>query len=144
MKADTKTEAEVMVVVNKFVEAFNERNLNSIPILFAPDPDMVFIGTGADEKGFGLDGVKADWERAFAQSKASSIELQGSSVSVAGPVAWVASDAIVRAKVSEQEISFPVRVTIVLEQRGGRWLIVQSHASVPAAGQKEGESWPTG
>lgn len=142
MKADAKTETEVMVVINQLVEAFNKRNLDSIPVLFAPDPDVIFIGTGADEKGFGLAGVKDDWERAFAQSETSSIELEGSSVSAAGPVAWVVSDAIIRAKVSEQEISFPMRATIVLERRSGKWLIVQSHASVPAAGQKEGESWP--
>ena len=50
MKADAKTEAEVMAVVNQVQEAFNKRDLNSIPVLFAPDPDLVFYGTGADEK----------------------------------------------------------------------------------------------
>ena len=144
MRADAKTEAEVIAVINQVKEAFNKRDLNSIPILFAPDPDVVFYGTGADEKGIGQAGINADWERAFAQSEASSIELGWISVSAAGSVAWVASDCIIRAKVSGQEISFPIRFTTVLEQRNGKWLIVQSHASVPAAGQKEGESWPTG
>jgi ketosteroid isomerase-like protein len=144
MKADSKTEAEVMAVINQVQEAFNKRDLNSIPVLFSPDPDLVFYGTGADEKGMGLDGVKADWERAFAQSDASSMELLWSSVSAAGSVAWGAFDGVARATVKGQEISFPLRFTSVLEQRGGRWLIVQSHASTPSAGQKEGESWPTG
>ena len=144
MRADTKTEAEVMEVMNQVKEAFNKRDLDSIPVLFAPDPDVVFYGTGADEKGIGQAGIKAEWERGFAQSEEASIQLGWYSVSAAGSVAWVASDCTIRAKVSGQEISFPIRFTTVLEQRNGRWLVVQSHASMPAAGQKEGESWPTG
>lgn len=134
MRADKKTEAEVMAVVNRVKEAFNKRDLSSIPVLFAPDPDVVFYGTGADEKGMGLDGVKADWERAFAQSDASSMELLWSSVSAAGSVVWGAFDGIARDTVKGQEISFPIRFTSVLEQRDGRWLILQSHASTPSAG----------
>jgi uncharacterized protein (TIGR02246 family) len=134
MKADEKTEAEVMAVVNQVQEAFNRRDLASIPVLFAPDPDTIFYGTGADEKGMGLDGVRADWERAFAQSDTSSMELLWSSVSAAGPVAWGAFDGVARATVKGQEISFPIRLTTVLEKRDGRWLVVQSHASTPSAG----------
>ena len=144
MKADTKTEAEVMAVVNQAKEAFNKGDLNRIPLLFAPDPDVIFYGTGADEKGMGLEGIKAEWERALAQSDESSMELLWSSISAAGSVAWGAFDGIARATVKGQEISFPIRFTSVLEQREGRWLIVHSHASTPSTGQKEGESWPTG
>ena len=144
MKADPKTEADVMSVMNQLIEAFDKRDLDSGLALFAPDPDVVFIGTGGDEKCIGLAQIKAEFERAFAQSEQSSIQLGWYSVSAAGSVAWVASDAVIQAKVSGQEISFPIRITTVLEQRGGRWLVVQSHDSMPAAGQKEGESWPTG
>jgi len=90
-----------MNVMNQVMEAFNKRDLDSIPLLFAPDPDVVIYGTGADEKGIGLDGIKADWERAFSQSEASSIELGWSSVSAAGSVAWVASDCIIRVNLFE-------------------------------------------
>jgi uncharacterized protein (TIGR02246 family) len=144
MKADTKTEAAVMAVMQKLFEAFEKKDLNMGLALFAPDPDVVFIGTGGDEKCIGLAEIKAEFERAFAQSKQTSIQLGWHSVSSAGQVAWVAADAVIRAKVSGQEISFPVRFTTVMEQRGDKWLVVQSHDSLPAAGQKEGESWPTG
>jgi len=143
MKAEAKTEAEVMSVINQFVESFNKRDVDRCLSFFAPDPDLVFIGTGKDEICIGLTELKAEIERAFNQSKQSSIHLGWYSVSAAGSVAWVAADATIKAQVSEKELSFPVRFTIVLEQRGGKWLIVQSHGSMPAAGQKEGESWPT-
>ena len=61
-----------------------------------------------------------------------------------GPGGRVENDeSIIQAKVGGQEISFPIRLTFVLERREDRWLIVQLHGSLPAAGQREGESWPT-
>jgi len=144
MRANPKTEEAVMSVMNQFIEAFNNQNVNSGLVLFAPDPDVVFIGTGGDEKCIGLAEITAELERAFTQSEQSLIQIGWYSVSAAGSIAWAAADADIQAKVSGQEISFPVRLTIVLEQRGDKWLIVQSHASMSAAGQKEGESWPTG
>lgn len=143
MKADAKTEAEVMAVFNQLIEAFAKRDLDSGLALFAPDPDVVFIGTGKDEKSIGLAENKAHIERAFAQSEEASIQLGWHLVSAAGSVAWLAADATINAKVNGKELSFPVRWTIVMERRGGKWLVVQSHDSLPAASQKEGESWPS-
>jgi len=144
MKADAKTEAEVMAVLNQLIEAYKKQDLDGILALYAPDPDVVTIGTGVDEKRIGLAERKVQLERDFAQVKEISVQMGWYSVSAAGSVAWVASDIIARGKVSGQETSVPMRATFVLEQRGGKWLIAQSHTSLPAAGQKEGESFPTG
>ena len=46
MKADPKTEAEVMNVMNQSMEAFVKRDLDALLALYAPDPDVVVIGTG--------------------------------------------------------------------------------------------------
>lgn len=45
MKADPKTEAEVMNVVNQYIEAHAKRDLDAVLAVFAPDPDVVLIGT---------------------------------------------------------------------------------------------------
>ncbi len=144
MKADMETESAVMAVMKQFLESFRTRDLESSLALFAPDPDVVFIGTGMDEKCIGLAEIKAELERAFSQSEESSIELGWYSVSAAGPIAWVSADGSVNVKINKQIISFPVRFNMVMEQRRDKWIIVQFHSSVPAANQKEGESWPTG
>ncbi len=143
MKADAKTEAEVMSTLNKLIEGWENRDMDSTLSCHAPDPDLVCIGTGVDEKSIGLNEVRAHLERDLAQSEAISVELGWSSVSAAGSVAWVAADAVVHAKVRGQKISFPGRFTAVLEKRGGKWLIMQRHASVPDRDQAEGESFPT-
>ena len=142
MKADAKTEAEVMAVLNQLIKAYKEQDVDGLLALYATDPDMVTIGTGVDEKRIGLAERRTQLERDFSQIKEISVKIGWYSVSAAGSVAWVASDVIAKGKVGEQETSVPMRATFVLEQRRGKWLIVHSHVSVP--GQKEGESWPTG
>ena len=142
MKADARTEAAVMSTLRKLFEGYESRDMDSVLSCHAPDPDLVAIGTGVDEKSLGLNEVRVHLERDLAQSEAVSIELGWSRVSAAGSVAWVAGDAIIHAKVSGQEISFPGRFTAVLEQRKGRWFIMQRHFSMPASEQAEGESFP--
>jgi ketosteroid isomerase-like protein len=143
MKADARTEAAVMSSLNRFIEAIASRDTDRVLSCFAPDPDLVLIGSGVDEKRLGLNELKMHFERDWAQSEAISIELGWNSVSAAGSVAWVAGDAIVHAEVSGQEISLLGRFTAVLEQRKGRWLLMQFHFSMPNSEQAEGESFPT-
>ena len=144
MKANAKTEAEVMAVMNQYNEAYARRDVDGVLALFAPDPDVVTIGTGQDEKCVGLAEIRAQLERDFAQSEAVSIEFSWHSVSRAGSVAWVAADCVAQVKMTDgREMSLQIRATFVLKQRAGKWLIVQSHGSLPAARQGEGQSFPT-
>ncbi len=143
MKADAKTEGAVLATVNRWLEANAKRDLDGFMELWAPDSDLVLIGTGEDEKRVGPAEVQTQVERDWAQSDASVPQFGWISVSAAGPVAWVAADMTQRAMVGGQAVSLAGRLTLVLEQRGGRWLIVQCHYSLPAYGQAEGESWPT-
>ena len=142
MRSNQETETAVMSVVNRFAEAFSKRNLEAMMVLYAPDPDVVVIGTGGDEKRVGLANIKTLFERDFAQFEDASLKISWYSVSSAGLVAWVAADATVRADTGDRTISLPVRLTFVLERRGDSWLIAQFHASTPAAGQEEGEAFP--
>lgn len=141
MKADAKTEAEVMSVVKQCFEAFARRDIDAMLAFFAPDPDVVVIGTGGDEKGVGFTEIKAIFERAFSQFEEANFEFGWHSVSVAGPLAWLAADVILHVKVNGREITEQLRLTGVMEKRGDRWLILQSHDSVPDREQAEGESF---
>ena len=143
MKADPKTEAAVMTVMNQSIEAFAKRDLDALLALYAPDPDLVVIGTGGDEKRVGLAEVKALFERDFAQFENAFLRFGWHTVSAAGSVAWVSADLILRANTGGREIKLQVRLTNVLERQGDRWIIVQEHASLPATGQKAGEAFPT-
>jgi len=142
MKADAKTEAEVMDTINKFNEAYVSKDLDGALKFLAPDPDGVFIGTGLDEKRLGLEEVKRQLKRDFAQSDDLSWDSGWHTVSAAGKVAWVAGDLTLHAKIGGRKITLPMRSTTVLEKRKGKWLVVQLHNSMPYLEQKARRSFP--
>jgi len=142
MKANATTEAAVKAVLEKLAKAYAGRDLALVRAVFAPDPDLVMYGTGADEKRLGVAEVEAQAKRDWSQSDVAAVRYRWISVSAAGPVAWAAADADFNLKAGGQEMTLPARITFVLEKRGEEWLIVQAHFSLPAGGQAEGQAFP--
>ena len=65
MKADAKTETEVINVTKQCFNAFVKRDLNGFLSFFSPDPDVVLIGTGRNEKCKGPAKIRAIIGRSF-------------------------------------------------------------------------------
>ena len=124
MRADPKTEAAVINVVKQGFEAFTKRDLDAVLAFFAPDPDVIVIGTGRDEKGVGLAEVRNILGRAIGQFEEATFEFGWHSVSAAGTMALLAADVNLYVKTSDRQITEQLRLTVVLEQRGERWLII--------------------
>jgi len=131
MKADVKTEAEVMTTLNRFIKAYQDKDLAGILKLFAPDPDVVFYGNGEDEKSIGIAGIREQAEHDWSLPTSVSLEIKWSLVSAAGSVAWLAADLEIHAGVEGMEMRLPARLTAVLEKRAGEWLFMQWHSSLP-------------
>jgi uncharacterized protein (TIGR02246 family) len=142
MKADEATEAAVRSVLDSFAEGYEKRDMEGVLSLFAPDTDVVMFGTGADEKRVGLAEIRRQVERDWSQSDATTLTYGWTSVSAAGSTAWLAADIAFNAAIGGQELTLEGRSTLVLENRYGKWLIVQGHFSLPASEQAEGESFP--
>jgi ketosteroid isomerase-like protein len=143
MKADAETEAEVKSVLDRFAKDYENRDIDDLLSLFAPDSDVVMFGTGADEKRVGLVEIRKQAERDWSRSDATAIKFGQTSISAAGSVAWLATDATFMVRFDGQEYNLDGRATGVLEKRDGKWLLVQGHFSVPSGGQSEGEPFPT-
>jgi hypothetical protein len=61
---------------------------------------------------------------------------------MSGSVAWVASDVTIHYKVAGyDEMAFPARLTTVLQDYAGHWLMEHFHLSVAASSQEEGQSF---
>jgi ketosteroid isomerase-like protein len=141
MKASPPTQAAVRATLQQWKDAYGQQDVDGVLAVIAPDDDVVGIGTGPDEWRVGPEEFKAQLERDFAQSEALSVDYEPLVVSEAGPVVWVAGRATVQARVEGQGLTLTGRFTAVLEQREGRWLLVQIHFSLPAAQQAEGRSF---
>ena|SRR5215218_1324890 len=141
MRAGPQTQAAVEATLKQWADAYSKRDLDRVLALIARDDDVVGIGTGQDEWRVGPEEFKAQLERDFSQAEALAVAYEPVVVSEAGPVAWVAGRASVQARVDGQDLALAGRFTAVLEHRDGRWLLVQTHFSLPAAEQAEGRSF---
>ncbi len=143
MRGSRAAEAAALAVPYKFAEAYARRDLQGVLNMFADDRDVVFIGTGGDERRVGIAEVREQIKRNLDQSRALFFRFDWVRASSAGPVAWVAAEGVMQAELAQAELDIPVRFTGVLEVIHGDWLLVQAHLSTPAAGQEAGESFPS-
>ena len=143
MKADPRTEAEVMHVLSRIVETASSRDVDGAMALFADDPNVFLLGTGVDEARTGHAAIREQIERDLTQSDALSWTLSPQNISAAGSVAWTSGDVVVRVTMGGQTLDIPHRLTTVLERRGAKWLIQQMHLSFANGAQVVGQSYPT-
>jgi ketosteroid isomerase-like protein len=142
MRADKHTEIEVMATLQTFAEAWASRDIDAVLGLFGPDPDVVVIGSGLEEKRMGRAELREQLLRDWARSEAVSVEFGWHLVSASGVVAWVTADMMVHARIAGKHMTFPGRLTAVLEKRRGKWKWMQSHFSLPAVDQVQGALFP--
>jgi hypothetical protein len=139
---ETTKEATVIGTLNDFMRDWESRDKDAILSHFAPGTTLSLYGTGADERRVGLDEIKFQLERDFAQSESLRCVLDWNLVGISEPVAWVASDVTIHFKMTGQdEMAFPARLSTVLQNYDGRWLFEHFHLSVAAANQEEGQSF---
>ena len=143
MKADPHTEAGIIHVFSQLAEIMSNRDVDGGVALFSDDPDVFLVGTGADEVRIGVSAIREQIARDLSQADSVAWIFGIQSISAAGSVAWTSGEVSIRVSMGDQTHEIPVRLTTVLEQRGGSWFIQQMHVSIPNAAQPVGQSWST-
>jgi ketosteroid isomerase-like protein len=143
MSTDPMTIAAVTEVYEQFVLRFRNRDVEGVVALYAAQENPICIGTGRDEVRAGGEQIRVQFTRDFEQSRGAQWREKWFSVSAEGPVAWLAAEGVWEIETATgAHLQAPTRFTLVLRLLGSQWRIVQSHTSLPALGQREGESFP--
>lgn len=142
MRADDETIRGVLETMRAYVAANERGDVEAVLDLVVPDEGVVFIGSGGDEWNVGITALRSQIERDQGAASELSITLTEPAVSAHGDVAWLAAPTTIRASVDGEPVTLAGRTTAVLVRREERWLIAQSHFSLPAADQDEGRSFP--
>jgi uncharacterized protein (TIGR02246 family) len=121
---------EALTAYDKFFTSFTTGNQVQLAALFAPD--ALFYGTGSTEVVTNPEGVVAYFSEALSaargETKARAFErkalvLSDSVVAISGK--WQSE----RTLDGKMVTAGPSRVTVVMQKRGDKWLIVQFHNS---------------
>lgn len=137
MKASPEVEAAVLSTIKDSWEAYRLRDVEGVLSFYSSDPDLVAVGTGLDERFVGPEGLKAGLINDFSHGNEAALRIMWSSVSEAGNVAWVAADCVADVMVSCRMVSVVGRLTAVLEKRGEKWYIMQTHFSLPSGTSRQ-------
>ncbi|MCF8308403.1 MAG: nuclear transport factor 2 family protein [Bacteroidales bacterium] len=130
-----KAVSDVQVVLEKYVIANENHNIDLLKDVWAQDDDIVIFGTESDEKLIGWKQVKNTFLRQFDAFDETYISVtdQNIKINCNGKTAWFSEILNYNYTTTEgKSKSFEgIRFTGVLEKRDGKWLIVQSHMSIP-------------
>ncbi len=131
-----KEKEKVALVLEKYVIANEDQNLNLIKEIWATNPDIVVIGTNSDETIIGWDAIKNALQRQFESIEDTYISVRDQRIGIneTGNTAWFSEfvnyNYIYKGKPVKYE---GLRFTGVLEKINGDWFIVQSHMSIPGS-----------
>jgi uncharacterized protein (TIGR02246 family) len=121
---------DALVAYDEFFASFTTDNHDRLTALFAPD--ALFYGTGSAEVVTSPEGIREYFTRALSgtrgETKARPLErtallLSDSVVAISGK--WQSE----RTLGGKMVTAGPSRVTVVMQKRGERWLVVQFHNS---------------
>ncbi|HEY3786558.1 MAG TPA: nuclear transport factor 2 family protein [Steroidobacteraceae bacterium] len=125
--------AAIEALTQRFVEAFNAKDADSIMKLYAPGPQLFVFDVTPPREIVGWDNYRKDWQELFAASPGPlKFSVSDLVISTAGTVAYshrIDHPQFTRKDGSKHEVAF--RVTDVYRKIHGEWLIVQEHVSVP-------------
>ena len=131
MKASPEVETEIIAALRIFSDLVSRKQRDSVFELFAPDADVVSIGSEARETAVGPEEIKNFLGRVLSRSYSYSWKWDWLVVSMKDQVAWVAAaGSVIKSHDGKKETS-PYRLSVVFEKRNSRWLIVQYHGSEP-------------
>lgn len=131
-----KEKEKVALVLEKYVIANEDQNLNLIKEVWAMNPEIVVFGTNSDEAIIGWDAIKNALQRQFESIEDTYISVRDQRIGIneTGNTAWFSEfvnyNYIYKGKPVKYE---GLRFTGVLEKINGDWFIVQSHMSIPGS-----------
>jgi uncharacterized protein (TIGR02246 family) len=133
VKADASTEAALRKILERFCSGFAARNADAVMQLFAPDADVVMV-TSEESLLRGPDQIAAFLRRYVEGTTTYSWSWDRRDVSAAGAVGWLLAEGTETAAAGDRNETHPYRMTMVCDERDGRWLLVQVHGSSPHHG----------
>ena len=128
----------ILSLLEELSAAYRDRDADRYLACFAEHAYV--YGTGSDEQCRGSNEIRAHVERDWAQSSSASFTLLDPHIVVSGPNAWVAADCSFAFHTEAGACSAAGRVSLVLVQANGEWLVQHAHFSLPAP-TAEGESF---
>ena len=135
----TTDAAAVRSAVDDFWQAIGEQDFGLLSTVVAEDDEIVIFGTDAAERWVGSAAYLAAEHQMMQAFDVKNLTRRDETLRIgnAVDVAWFSTVFDMEVEIDGEAARYEgLRTTGVMEKRGDRWVIVQSHTSVPVAGQQ--------
>lgn len=137
-----KEKDAILQTLDAYADAYCAKNVERLMSVFDHSEDISVIATGADELCAGRDQIEALFRCNFSEATATRFAWGWHHVIVVEGTAVVAMALVIHLKTDSEDVQVPVRWTVSMIKRDGRWAWLHRHASVPAASQEAGSAYP--
>ena len=130
--------SEVMKVLDNFVKAHEDRNLDLLMTCFSDKPDIVILGTDEDELWVDKLSMAESQKKAYQTFNSIKLSVRDKILKMckSGGQAWFYMKINWYVESEGKQFTFGgIRTTGVLEKENDKWQIVQIHTSMPVKGQ---------
>lgn len=130
--------SEVLKVLDNFVKAHEDRNLDLLLTCFSDRPDILILGTDEDELWVDKMSMAESQKRAYQTFNTVKLSVRDKILKMCktGGQAWFYMKVNWYVESEGKQFSFDgIRTTGVLEKENNKWQIVQIHTSMPVKGQ---------
>ena len=129
---------QVMTLLDNFVKAHEEKDLDMLLSCFSDKTDITIIGTDRDELWVDKVSMGEAQKRAYATFDEVKLSVRGKILKLCadGEIAWFYMKVNWYVESEGETSTFDgIRTTGVLEKTDGKWAIAQIHTSMPVEGQ---------
>ena len=126
-QSDADVEKEIMEFVQKYRQAFEQKDLDGVMALYAED--AVLIGTGPGERFEGAEEIRMAHAEIFKTFDKEESILTWHKSGGSGDVVWIAGMTSINTYFKNNKKEFALNWTMVLAKQKGTWKFVQRHIS---------------
>jgi hypothetical protein len=129
---------QVMTLLDNFVKAHEDKDLDMLLSCFSDKPDITIIGTDRDELWVDKVSMGEAQKRAYETFGVVKLSVRDKILKLCsdGEIAWFYMKVKWHVESEGETSTFDgIRTTGVLEKTGGKWAIAQIHTSMPIEGQ---------
>jgi uncharacterized protein (TIGR02246 family) len=124
---DADTEKEIMEFVQKYRQAFEQKDVDEVMAMYAAD--AVLMGTGPGERFVGAEEIRAAHLELFKSFDKEESTLTWHQAGTQGDVVWIAGMTHINGYIKNNKKEFALNWTMVLIKEEGTWKFVQRHIS---------------
>ncbi|MFQ5448724.1 MAG: nuclear transport factor 2 family protein [Saprospiraceae bacterium] len=136
------TKDSITSTLEDYARAYCAKDIDAIMHIFDDTDNISVIGTGADELCVGRKEIRDLFLRNFDEATANKFEWDWLDVRISENHAVVSVTLAIHLEYKGNQLSVPIRWTIVLKNKNNRWVWIHRNASTAASNQEDGQAYP--